>query len=185
MRARRVLTILLPLSALGLAGCSSYYDDYGYGYGGVSIGYGRPYYGSYYGNYYNPYYGGSYYGNPYWGWYNDFYYPGVGIYVYDRYRRPYRWNDYQRNYWEGRRRTWRGGANAEIRENWRDFAIERRQDERAFRGDRRELRRDYRQGELTRDQFRQQRRELRRDYRQDRRQDRRELRRENRRDRRD
>ena len=50
---------------------------------------------------------------------------------------------------------------------------------------RRELRRDFRQGEINRERFRQDRRELRRDFRRERRQDRRGPRRENRRDRRD
>lgn len=180
MRARRVLTLLLPLSAFGLAGCV--HDDYGYGYTGVNVGIGYGGYGGYGGSY-DPYFASGY-GNPYWGWYNGFYYPGTGYYVYDQYRRPYRWNDYQRRYWEGRRYGYRGDRR-ELRQNWRDFARERRGDDRAFRRDRRELRRDFRQGEINREQFREQRRGLRRDYRQDRRQDRRELRRENRRDRRD
>ena len=39
------------------------------------------------------------YGYPgYYGWYGGFYYPGNGIYVYDRYRRPYRWNGNQQRY---------------------------------------------------------------------------------------
>ncbi|MCP6640489.1 hypothetical protein NL504_28630, partial [Klebsiella pneumoniae] len=31
-----------------------------------------------------------------------------GYYVYDRYRRPFRWNDRQRYYWQQRRGQWRG-----------------------------------------------------------------------------
>ena len=94
------------LGALVLGGCA--YDDYGYGggygypYSGVSVGVG---YGGGYG-----YYGGGYgYGGMYspFGWYDDFYYPGTGFYVYDSYRRPHRWNDYQRRYWTQRTDSWR------------------------------------------------------------------------------
>lgn len=86
---------LIAAAGLGLSACTD-----GYGYSGVSVGYGAaPYY-------YDDYYGAGY--APYWGWYGDYYYPGTGYYVYDRYRRPYRWNDGQRNYWEQRRQAWRG-----------------------------------------------------------------------------
>ena len=97
------------LGALALGGCA--YDDYGYGggygypYSGVSVGvgYGGGY--DYYGSPYSAYgYGGMY--SPF-GWYDDFYYPGTGFYVYDSYRRPHRWNDYQRRYWTQRTDTWR------------------------------------------------------------------------------
>jgi len=57
-------------------------------------------------------------GDPYWGWYGDYYYPGTGIYVYDRYRNRAPWTAQQRGYWEGRRNGWRGGRRAS---NWRDF----------------------------------------------------------------
>ena len=66
----------------------------GYGYG---AGYGAGYPGYGYGAGY-PGYGYGY--APYWGWYDDFYYPGTGYYVYDSYRRPHRWTDAQRRYWE-------------------------------------------------------------------------------------
>ena len=76
-------------SILALGGC---YDD-GYGYGGVSVGYGHP---GYYG------YGDPYYGHDY-GWYDGFYYPGGGYYIYDRKGHRHRWNDHHRRHWEGRR----------------------------------------------------------------------------------
>jgi len=87
--------------SIGLGGCMG---DYGYG----GVGYASDYYDGYGGGYgYGPSlaYGG--YGG-YGGWYNDFYYPGSGIYVFDRSGRRSRWNDGQRRYWEGRREQWRG-----------------------------------------------------------------------------
>lgn len=105
MNLKLLFTAALGAATLGLAGCV---DDYGYG--GVSVGYGSP---GYYG-YGDPYYDGLGYGGiggGYYGWYNDFYYPGSGVYVYDRYRRPFRWNDTQRRYWQGRRGGYRGQPN--------------------------------------------------------------------------
>ena len=83
--------IVVTLAGAGLSACT--HDDYGYGYGGVSVGYGSA-------GYYDPYddYHGYYSANPYWGWYGDYYYPGSGLYIYDRYRRPHRWNDNHRRY---------------------------------------------------------------------------------------
>jgi len=105
---------LAAAASLSLAGCTD-----GYGYSGVSVGYGG--YGGY-GGYADPY---GYdnigaFGSPYWGWYGDYYYPGTGYYVYDRDRRPYRWNSGQRSYWEGRRRNWRGDRGT-FRPNWGDY----------------------------------------------------------------
>lgn len=118
---------------IGAAGCTD-----GYGYSGVNVGYasgyGDGYYGDGYGGYGNGYGGNGYGGNGYYGagyggvgagyfgWYGDYYYPGNGVYVYDRYRRPYRWNDGQRRYWEGRRGNYRGDR------NWNGF------DRSAYRG---------------------------------------------------
>lgn len=91
--------------SIGLGGCMG---DYGYG----GVGYASDYYDGYGGGYgYGPSlayggYGGGYGG--YGGWYNDFYYPGAGIYVFDRSGRRSRWNDGQRRYWEGRRGNWQG-----------------------------------------------------------------------------
>ncbi|WP_066657160.1 MULTISPECIES: hypothetical protein [unclassified Sphingomonas] len=100
---------LAGAAALGVAACTD-----GYGYSGVSVGYGGGGGG---------YYAGGY-GDPYWGWYGDYYYPGTGYYVYDRDRRPVRWNAAQRRYWEQRRQNWRGDRR-EVRENWREFAQDR------------------------------------------------------------
>lgn len=114
------------VAGLSLGACT--YGN-GYGYSGLSIGFGT---GGYYDDYYDPYYGGDPYGrsySPYYGWYDGFYYPGTGYYVYDRYRRPHRWNDYQRGYWENRRHAYRGymrGRPHGFRQNWRDFRRDRR-----------------------------------------------------------
>lgn len=111
---------LLAAGALALGGCAY---DYGYGYGGYYGDYGYyagPYYGAgYYGG--GPYYGYGY-GQPYFGWYDDFYYPGVGIYVYDSSRHRRVWNDRERTYWTNRQQTTRtSGQTVRTRENWSGF----------------------------------------------------------------
>lgn len=107
---------LVAAGALALGGCA--YDSYGMGfgagYGGYygDYGYGAPYYGDY----------GYGYGAPYFGWYDDFYYPGTGIYVYDSYRHPHRWDDRQRSYWTSRQHQMRrSGGSATLRDNWSGF----------------------------------------------------------------
>ena len=91
---------LLLASAGALSGC----DDYGYG--GPAVGYGPGYYDGYADI--GPYYGGY---PSYYGWYGSYYYPGTGFYVYDQYRRPFRWNRDQRRYWSGQRDAFhRGGG---------------------------------------------------------------------------
>jgi len=103
-------TIILALAAgVSLGGCM--YD--GYGSGGIDAGYG--YGGGYYDD---PYYAG---GSPY-GWWDGYYYPGTGYYVIDRDGRRHRWNDRQRQYWEGRRHRGDGdGRWSEAdRQQWRD-----------------------------------------------------------------
>jgi hypothetical protein len=86
------------IGAATLAGCAG---DRGYGYSGVSVGYNAAW------------------GDPYWGWNGDYYYPGTGVYVYDRQRRRHNWDDAQRGYWENRRSSWRGDRSN--RANWHDF----------------------------------------------------------------
>jgi len=91
--------------SIGLGGCMG---DYGYG----GVGYASDYYDGYGGGYgYGPSlayggYGGGYGG--YGGWYDNYYYPGAGVYVFDRSGRRSRWNDGQRRYWEGHRGGWNG-----------------------------------------------------------------------------
>ena len=96
------------VSGLSLSACATY-GDYGYGYGrhgyggygsSISIGIGA----------------GDYYG-----WNRGYYYPGTGYYVYDRYRRPYRWDGYQQRYWTNRHNYWRQNHRRGPRSNWRHF----------------------------------------------------------------
>ena len=82
------------------AACATTACTQDYGYGGVRADYA---------------YG---YGYGYPGWYGDYYYPGSGYFVYDRYHRPLRWNDDQRRYWEARRYALRGRPG---RDNWDGF----------------------------------------------------------------
>ena len=176
-------------SAFTLAGCSTYYDDWGYG--GVSVGYGSGYHDPWC----DPWYGcdddwGYYSRRPYWGWFDGFYYPGTGIYIYDRWRRPFVWSDRHRRFWSDRHSFWRGRGDwredrREFRDNWRDFRRDRRMDRRDFRTERQDDRAAFRRGDVTREQFRTDRRQDRREFRREFRRDARDLRRQNRRDRRD
>ncbi|HEX4735997.1 MAG TPA: hypothetical protein VH331_00385 [Allosphingosinicella sp.] len=123
MNSRLRNVLLIALGAAGLAACNE-----GYGYGGMEVGYGARAYGP---GYCDPYwedcygaygYGYGGYGDPWWGWWGDYYYPGIGFYVYDRGGHRYRWNDNQRHYWEGRRggygnRNW----NDQRWQNWNGF----------------------------------------------------------------
>jgi hypothetical protein len=121
----RTAAILLA-AGLGLSACAY---DRGYGYGGVSVGYGG-YCDPYYDDCYSGYGYGGYY-DPWYGWYGDYYYPGIGIYVFDRSGRRHRWNDDHRRYWEGRRGRWQG-------RDWNDRRWERWDN---YRGDNRNWRR--------------------------------------------
>lgn len=124
MFASHLRAAAVVVAAVGLSGCA-----YNGLYSGISVGYGNagyydPYYGYGYGAGYPGYgYGLSY--APYWGWYDNFYYPGTGFYVYDIYRRPHRWTDAQRRYWEIRRQralaTGTASQPVVIRDNWGEF----------------------------------------------------------------
>ena len=114
MRAVHLRTAAILLAAgVGLGGCATY-SPFGYG-NGVSVSYGNGYNDRYYDPYYSRY-GSRYAGYSPYGWYDGYYYPGAGYYVYDRYRNPYYWNDYQRRYWTVRQKD------PSVREVWTDFA---------------------------------------------------------------
>jgi len=102
MSAPLFKSALLVAATAALGACSTY--D-GYGYSGVSVGYGSPYY--------------DYYPSSYYGWYDDYYYPGTGYYIYDRSGHRHRWNDSHRRYWESRR----GQQNR--RDNWSGYRGDR------------------------------------------------------------
>src|SRR5215212_7110246 len=128
MRISQIRLAALALtSGILLSGCAydMYGNDYGYGYGyspygygyprssvSIGIGYGSGYGGYGYGSPYGGYYGG--YGYPYgsyggydpFGWYGNYYYPGSGIYVYDRSRTRHVWSGDQQRYWSQRRQQW-------------------------------------------------------------------------------
>jgi hypothetical protein len=134
-RRIEMLPMKIKLAALGLVAAASLggcVDDYGYG--GLAVGYGNVGYGGggYYDGYGDGYYGdgyggypAGYYGGGSYGWFGDYYYPGTGYYVYGRDRRPYRWNDEQRYYWEGRRGDHRTTGDGQGRANWQGFDHDR------------------------------------------------------------
>ena len=105
---RTPLKIALTLAALAAGTALASCVDDGYGYGGMSAGYGSA-----------GYYDGRL-GDPYWGWYGDYYYPGTGAYVYDRNRHRVPWNADQQHYWQGRNNGWHGD-HGHMRNNWHDF----------------------------------------------------------------
>jgi hypothetical protein len=105
MRVPRLrLAALALVSGIALSGCAydMYGNDYGYGYGpygSLGVGYGGYGYGGYG---YSPYgygYGPYGYGYDPFGWYGGYYYPGSGIYVYDRDRHPRVMTDDQKRHW--------------------------------------------------------------------------------------
>lgn len=108
---KRLMAAATLTMSVALGGCMG---DYGYG----GIGYASDYYDGYGygpGYAYNDGYGYGAFGG---GWYNDFYYPGTGIYVFDRGGRRSRWNDTQRRYWQSHGHDGRGSQGGG-RSNWR------------------------------------------------------------------
>jgi len=93
--------------------CDPYapFDDYyacDYGYGFANIGYGG-------------------------GWYDQYYYPGYGVYIFDRGGRRHAMRDNHRRYW-ARQRAEYGGHHARDR-NWNQQQRVDRRDQRYRRGD--------------------------------------------------
>ena len=89
---------VIAAAALALGGCAS--NGQGYGYGRVAHGYNYP-------------------ARSYYGWYGNFYYPGNGYYLYDRYGIRHRWNDRERGYWQQR------GGGRHHHENWSGYHRDR------------------------------------------------------------
>lgn len=158
--ARLSRLLLLAVGLVGLGGCATLGDGY---YGGVD--YGPGYYGA----------ASLGYGS---GWYDGWYYPGGGLYVYDRYGHRRGWNAREQSYWRERRL------------DRQEYRADRGQDRQAYRVERRADRQALRSGQVARPAFRADRRQDRREfrveqlrdraqYRADRRQDRRDFRRGN------
>lgn len=120
MRSTRALSIAFgALATTMLSGC--YYGDvHGASYaarGDCAARYGDAYYD--YGGYaYDDGYGydcydAADYGSGFvqigfgGGWYDNYYYPGYGLWMFDRYRNRYPLRDHYLNYWGGRRAWWK------------------------------------------------------------------------------
>ncbi len=109
MRAKLAARLAaLGAATLGLSACYydagiglGYYDD-GYNYGGYYCDPFSPfdiYYDcDYRRGFYNIGYGG--------GWYQDYWYPGHGFFIFDRFGRRYDMYDHHRRYWGQRRYDW-------------------------------------------------------------------------------
>jgi len=99
MRPR--LGLLLAAAGLPLAACTTAQSLAGPGV--LASGYDAPYY--------DPaacwdYGWAGTYNMPYCGWYDGYFYPGSGIYVYDRNRHAHIWSDGQHQHWSGQREQW-------------------------------------------------------------------------------
>jgi hypothetical protein len=110
MKTMRVSFVLLTAAALSLGACAA---D---GYTGVNVGFGYDY------PFYDPAacwnsgwydYGWS---GPYCGWYDGLFYPGTGIYVYDREHHAHLWSDADKTYWNQRRDQWHEQATTAARQ---------------------------------------------------------------------
>jgi hypothetical protein len=131
-RATLIRLGLIAGVAAAVAGCSDGYYNNGYYGGGIA----NPYYAGPVG------YGAEYYGGigyPAYGVYNDFYYPGSGIYVFDRDGRRREWNEDERRHWEYRGNNFHG---SHLMENGHYVA----QRDRAYHADRAAGYQSFRQG---------------------------------------
>jgi hypothetical protein len=98
MRTR--FALLLAATGLSLGACAT---DGSYAAGGVGLAYNDPFYDP--AACWNQGWGASF-DMPYCGWNDGFFYPGSGIYVYDRDRHAHVWSDGQHHYWSQRREQW-------------------------------------------------------------------------------
>ena len=120
MRFQRSLSIAFGAIATTMLGGCYYGDVYGASYvsrGDCAARYGDAYY-DYDGYAYDDGYGydcydATDYGSGFvqigfgGGWYDDYYYPGHGLWMFDRYRNRYPLRDRYLNYWGGRRAWWK------------------------------------------------------------------------------
>lgn len=120
--------VMAAVAALTLSGCMT---DGGYGFRG-----GRGYVDPFYGPGVAPFGGG---------WYNDFYYPGTGVFVYDRRGTRRGWSTAERRYWQGQRALQRRGAPRAYRGTARPDPRAYRNEGRAIRQSRQAERRVFRQ----------------------------------------
>ena len=103
--------LLAAAASASLSACAG-----GYYGSGVAVGFGYDY----------PFYdpaacwnsGWNDYGwaGPYCGWYDGYFYPGSGIYVYDRAHHAHLWSDAERAYWNEKRNSWHDQATAAARQ---------------------------------------------------------------------
>ena len=114
-----------PYYGYGYGSPYGYGNPYGIGYGygsSYGSGYGSPYFGYGYGSAYGGYpYGGVGYSSPYFGWYDGYYYPGVGSYGYDSYRRPRTLSVSQQRWSTHRKRATASGTAAPSTPQWSGF----------------------------------------------------------------
>lgn len=93
------LALLLATAGLSIGACAAQAG------GLASAGSDSPYFDS--AACWNSGWNGAY-ALPYCGWNNGFFYPGSGIYVYDRDHHPHVWSDSQQEHWSQRRESWHG-----------------------------------------------------------------------------
>ena len=103
---RTPLVLLLSAGALSLGACAydgAYYgESFGLGYADAAYDPGACW------NYgWNGWAGWNGPYMPYCGWYDGFFYPGEGIYVYDRGHHRHRWDGHQQAYWTQRATEYR------------------------------------------------------------------------------
>ena len=135
-RAFRTAALATTMAA-GVGGCTTMgydgYGDYAYDSRDCDARYGSTWYdrspswGSDYDSYgYDCYVADDWRGGFanigfYGGWYDDFYYPGSGLYLFDRYGSRFPMDYRARDYWGGRRAWWRHHGNRDRdRSRWND-----------------------------------------------------------------
>jgi hypothetical protein len=103
MRTR--FALLLAAAGLSLGACAT---DGVYAGGDVGLAYNDPFYDP--AACWNYGWSDTSWGGPYCGWYDGFFYPGSGIYVYDRNHHAHVWSDGQKDHWSQQREQWHNDA---------------------------------------------------------------------------